>query len=98
MMDEYLINRLKELEKENLTLKNQVEELKGNTLGWDNIRYIISDKLKALDLKESRTYGNFEGKLIDSIGQIIRITFNLKFIKNLDSEYYGKAKEIAESI
>ncbi|MBU5486986.1 hypothetical protein KQI77_02255 [Clostridium sp. MSJ-8] len=96
--EEYLINRIKQLEVENILLKNQVKELKRNTFGWDNLLHLINDKLKILNLKENRPYGNFEGKLTDSISQIIRITFNLKFIKNLDSEHYDKAKEITETV
>lgn len=96
--EEYLLNRLKELESENASLKNQVNNLKGSVTGWDNLRYLINDELKVLDLKRSRPYGDFEGKLTYSIGQIIRLTFNLKFIKNLNAEYYEKAKEITDVI
>lgn len=98
MMDEYLINRLKELEDENTSLKKQVEELKCNTLGWDNLKYLIVDKLKILDLQKTRPYGDFKVKITNSIGQIVRETFNYKFIRDLKAEHYDKAKEITETI
>ena len=97
-MNEYLINRLKELENENASLKKQVEELKGNTLGWDSLRYFIDDRLKVLDLEKNRPYGNLKWKITDSISQIIRSTFNFKFIKDLDEKHYDKAKEITETV
>lgn len=93
-----LLKQLEELKEENMILKNQINNLKKSTFGWENLRYIIHEKLKTLNLEKNRPYDDFEGKLIYAVGQIIRIVFNLKFIKNLGSEHYEKAKEITDVI
>ena len=98
MVDEYLINKIKQLENENLELKKQVEKLKDNTLGWDNLRYLIDDRLNVLDLKKTRPYGNLQFKIISAVSQILRETFNFKYIKDLREEHYDKAKELTEVV
>lgn len=95
-MDKSLVQRVEELEKENTLLKEQLESTKSKLYGWDNIRQYINDELK--EMSEIRKYGNFNGKVESAISQIIRETFDLKFIKHVDNSNYQQSKEIAEAV
>jgi hypothetical protein len=97
-MEECLADYITKLENENIELKSKLKETQKEVYGWNKLKLIIHEELSTLDLEKTRPYGCFKGKVESAIGQIIRETFDLKFIKNLDSSNYDQGKEITECI
>lgn len=96
-MEKSLAERVQELEKENASLKEKLKTVADKVYGWENLKIYINSELSELS-KFRSPYQNFKYKIESAIGQIIRETFCLKYIKNMDDSNYKQSKIIADSI
>lgn len=97
-MEGCLADYITKLEAENKNLKTQLEATQREVFGWNKLKLIIKENLSELNLENTRPYDCCQAKIEAAIGQIIRETFDLKFIKNLDSRNYEQSKELTELI
>jgi len=96
-LDKNLIDYINKLEKENLELKKQLEETQKDIISWNNLRTLINNSLSELD--ETRGPYSYLIKHVESgINMIIRATFNLKFIKDIDKTNYEQSKQFTEMV
>ncbi|ACA46268.1 hypothetical protein FDC22_01360 [Clostridium botulinum] len=96
-MDPKLVDYINKLEKENLELKKQLEETQKDIISWNNLKTLINNSLSELD--ETRGPYSYLIRHVESgINMIIRATFNLKFIKDIDETNYKQSKEFTEMV
>ncbi|EJE7235439.1 hypothetical protein M5L40_002398 [Clostridium botulinum] len=96
-MDSKLVDYINKLEKENLELKKQLEEAQKDIMSWNNLRTLINNSLS--ELNETRGPYSYLIRHVESgINMIVRATFNLKFIKEIDETNYKQSKEFTEMV
>lgn len=95
-MNENLCAYIQKLEDENASLKNELAKANKESYGWTKIKHSINDELSYIESK--RPYSCFTGRITDAIATIVRRTFNLSSIAQLDFKNYDAAQEITETI
>lgn len=97
-----LVETLKIQNEEIKRLQQEIEKLqKGIMLqneipkDWTRLSKKINRELKPLDEEERCTFKRVSYRAAEGLNILIRATFNLKYIRNLDDDDYDKAEELA---
>lgn len=100
-----LVETLKIQNEEIRRLQQEIEKLQKEIViqnetpkDWNRLSKKINRELKPLDEEERCTFKRVSYRASEGLNILIRATFNLKYIRDLDDEDYEKAEELASLV